>query len=139
MHITTFGPRPNGQRHCRYHADEVVCAPAGRLKIGRRLKACPTFFTMDEAARRRILMEFTCNLCGKPNQCAAGELSREASSCTNCGSNVRTRGLLRALSLELFATSVVLPDFPSMKSLRGAGTSDTAQYAALLAEKFDYK
>src|SRR5258708_21096846 len=84
-------------------------------------------------------IEFTCNPCGKTNRCTAGELSREASSCANCGSNVRTRGLLRALSLELFGTSVVLPDFPGMKSLRGIGTSDTAQYSALLAEKFDYK
>jgi SAM-dependent methyltransferase len=94
---------------------------------------------MDEAARRRILMEFTCNLCGKPNRCVAGELSREASSCANCGSNVRTRGLLRALSVDLFGTNVVVPDFPIMKSLKGIGMSDTAQYAALLAEKFDYK
>src|SRR5260370_16908442 len=84
-------------------------------------------------------IEFTRILCGSTNRCTAGELSREATSCANCGSNVRTRGLLRALSLELFGTSVVLPDFPGMKSLRGLGTSDTAQYAALLAEKFDYK
>ena len=84
-------------------------------------------------------IEFTCNLCGKPNQCATRELTREANSCTSCGSNVRTRAMLRALSLELFGTGLPLPDFPSMKSLRGIGTSDTAQYAARLAEKFDYK
>src|SRR5258706_7489496 len=84
-------------------------------------------------------IQFTCNLCGKPNRCATQELTREARSCTSCGSNVRTRALLRALSLELFGISLPVPDFPYMKSLRGIGTSDTAEYAALLAGKFDYK
>ena len=70
-------------------------------------------------------IEFTCNLCGRPNRCASTELTREARSCASCGSNVRTRSLLRALSLELFGVSLPLPDFPCMKSLRGIGTSET--------------
>jgi SAM-dependent methyltransferase len=84
-------------------------------------------------------IQFTCNLCGQGNRSLVAELDREASSCGSCGSNVRTRSLLRALSLELFGVNLPLPDFPYMKSVRGIGTSDTAQYAALLAGKFDYK
>jgi SAM-dependent methyltransferase len=51
---------------------------------------------------------------------------------------VRTRGLLRALSEELFGASVPLNSFPCLKSLRGLGTSDSESYAAMLREKFDY-
>lgn len=49
------------------------------------------------------------------------------------------RALLRALSLELFGAALPLPDFPRVKSLSGLGTSDSAQYADLLAAKFDYR
>jgi SAM-dependent methyltransferase len=51
---------------------------------------------------------------------------------------VRTRGLLRALSEELFGASVPLYSFPCVKSLRGLGTSDSDSYAVILREKFDY-
>jgi SAM-dependent methyltransferase len=82
---------------------------------------------------------FTCNICGAVNTGAAGTLAREEPSCRSCGSNVRTRGLLQALSLSLFGTNLTLPDFPRVKSLRGLGTSDSNDYAVRLAEKFDYR
>ena len=84
-------------------------------------------------------IQFTCNLCGKGNRRPAQELTRETATCGSCGSTVRERGLLRALSLELFAASLAVPDFPCMKSLRGIGTSDNIHYASLLSEKFDYR
>jgi SAM-dependent methyltransferase len=46
--------------------------------------------------------------------------------------------LLRALSEELFGTSVPLDSFPCVKNLRGLGTSDSDSYAEVLREKFDY-
>ncbi len=91
------------------------------------------------AAQPGRVIDFTCNLCGKPNRRTAAELGRENSSCSSCGCTVRVRGFLRALALELFGTNLTLPDFPRLKSLRGIGTSDTGQYASLLAEKFDYR
>ena len=84
------------------------------------------------------MMEFTCNLCGRPNR-ATKELDRETPSCSSCGSNVRTRALLQALSMELFGASLTLPDFPCVKSSRGIGLSDSHQYADRLAAKFDYR
>ena len=42
------------------------------------------------------------------------------------------------LSNELFGLDLTLPEFPRVKSLRGIGTSDQEEYAARLAEKFDY-
>ena len=83
--------------------------------------------------------EFRCNVCGRANRAPAGGLDRERPSCASCGSNVRVRGLLLALSEELLGTNLALPEFPRIKSLRGLGLSDSPQYADLLAEKLDYR
>jgi hypothetical protein len=77
-------------------------------------------------------------VCGAANQ-RAGGFDREEPSCSACGSNVRMRGLLRALSLEVFGIPLTLPEFPRVKSLRALGTSDGVQYADRLAQKFDYR
>jgi SAM-dependent methyltransferase len=84
-------------------------------------------------------VDYTCNICGKPNRAARELLDREKASCSGCGSNVRMRGLLRALSMELFGVNLALPDFPHIPSLRGLGIGDSRQYARRLAEKFDYQ
>lgn len=88
---------------------------------------------------RASMMEFICNICGSPNRVAREALEREKASCSSCGSSVRTRGLLHALSLELFGVSLPLPDFPRVKSLRGIGLSDSEHYAERLTAKFDYR
>src|SRR5262249_30630481 len=81
---------------------------------------------------------FTCNLCGASN--TAAELSdRERPTCSACGSNVRTRGLVHALSMELFGVSVCLRDFPRVRGLRGLGISDSNQYSETLSARFDYR
>lgn len=85
------------------------------------------------------MVEFTCNICGAFNRCTFDELTREASTCAQCGSNVRTRSLMLLLSLELFGTALTLPDFPRLKHLRGLGMTDWNEYARRLSEKFDYR
>ena len=83
------------------------------------------------------MTEFTCNICGTANP--AAQLGRESPGCNACGSSMRTRSLIHVLSLELFGISLPLPHFPRVKSLRGLGLSDPAQYANLLTAKFDYR
>src|SRR5436190_16292623 len=78
---------------------------------------------------------FICNVCGEHNDYE--QLASEPASCA-CGSNVRTRALIHLLSLELFGESLVLKEFPRLRSIRGLGISDHEVYAGLLAEKFDY-
>jgi len=78
---------------------------------------------------------FTCNICGAPNE--VDHFASEPATCA-CGSNVRLRGLIRLLSIELFGRSLPLPGFPKMKAIRGLGMSDKDCYNRLLAEKFDY-
>ena len=83
--------------------------------------------------------EFTCNLCGATNSYSGKPMERETPGCSTCGSNLRTRTLMYALSMELFGIPLTLPDFPRVKSWRGMGTTDSSQYAVRLAEVFDYK
>jgi SAM-dependent methyltransferase len=82
---------------------------------------------------------FCCNICSWPNAETILPPDRENSSCHHCGSNVRLRGLLYALSLELFGTALTLPDFPRIKSIRGLGTSDSNSYALMLGDRLDYR
>jgi SAM-dependent methyltransferase len=84
------------------------------------------------------MIEFICNVCGSRNHIAEADFATEPESCA-CGSNVRTRALIHLLSLELFGRSLMLPDFPKLKSIRALGMSDKPCYASLLSEKFDYQ
>jgi SAM-dependent methyltransferase len=78
---------------------------------------------------------FTCNICGARNQVES--MVTEPATCS-CGSNVRVRALIHLLSMELFGESLMLRDFPRLKSIRGIGMTDKECYAQILAEKFDY-
>ena len=81
------------------------------------------------------MVTFVCNICGRHNQ--VERLDSEPASCA-CGSNSRIRGLIHLLSMELFGESLVLAEFPVLRSIRGLGMSDHEGYAALLAQKCDY-
>src|SRR6202050_79605 len=82
---------------------------------------------------------FICNVCCARNRLPEQAFEREAPSCEACGSSVRVRSLLHALSNELLGVSLALPDFPRVRSLRGLGLSDGAAYAERLREKLDYR
>lgn len=81
---------------------------------------------------------FRCNLCGTQNSGRPTADDRESAGCRRCGSTVRTRGLIYALSQELFGATMPLADFPRLPGLRGLGISDSSDYAELLSTKFEY-
>jgi SAM-dependent methyltransferase len=81
---------------------------------------------------------FTCNICGRRGRSPEKGRDPEIPTCPGCGSNVRTRSLLLALSRELFGAGLILPAFPRIKSVRGIGIGDSAVYAQRLEQKFDY-
>jgi SAM-dependent methyltransferase len=84
-------------------------------------------------------MDFVCNVCGGETfDCALKELPREARTCVHCGSSIRSRSVIHALSLALFGRSLSLPEFPADPSIVGLGLSDWVCYAKSLAEKFSY-
>lgn len=82
-------------------------------------------------------MKFTCNLCGNETEQNEG-FHREGGACRSCGSNVRFRVLMLALSNELFGRPIALADFPEHKEIRGLGLSDAPHYAAGLERCFSY-
>jgi ribosomal protein S14 len=83
-------------------------------------------------------IDFRCNICGKPNSFPRAELKREVESCRHCGSTLRWRSIIHALSMELFGKSLALPDFPHRPDLAGVGLSDWEGYARPLSEKLNY-
>lgn len=81
---------------------------------------------------------FTCNICGSSCIEQASRLSREEISCMACGSTVRMRGIIHALSIGLFGKPIKLPDFELNKSIVGCGMSDWEKYAIPLSKKLSY-
>lgn len=85
------------------------------------------------------MASFVCNICGAGNSDSGQPFERETPSCSSCGSNLRTRALIGALSTELFGLPLALPHFPHVSSWRGLGASDSPLYAERLAKLFDYR
>lgn len=84
-------------------------------------------------------LSFRCNICGQACKAKAASLSREEPSCDGCGSTVRFRAIIHVLSVELFGTSLALPDFPERRDITGIGMSDWEGYAISLARKLNYQ
>lgn len=83
-------------------------------------------------------LSFVCNVCSTECAVPVGLLERETASCSGCGSTVRMRAVVDALSRSIYGESRVLSDFPVDKGIRGVGMSDWAEYADRLQSKFDY-
>jgi SAM-dependent methyltransferase len=82
---------------------------------------------------------FRCNICGETSQTQIVNMDRESRTCTACGSTLRWRSVIHALSMELFGESLALPDFPASKDIAGIGMTDWEGYAVPLAEKLNYQ
>ena len=86
-----------------------------------------------------MAVNFRCNLCGSPNSAPLAQLSREAPSCTACGSNVRFRAMAHLVVREILGQDIALPEAPRHREIAGLGLSDVAACAVPLAEKFSYE
>jgi SAM-dependent methyltransferase len=84
-------------------------------------------------------LTFTCNVCGGVSTVPRAALDRESATCAACGSSVRYRAIVHALSTALFGTSLPLAEFPERRDLRGVGLSDWEGYTGLLASKLGYR
>lgn len=84
------------------------------------------------------LVRFRCNVCSKRTSFPRKEFKRDIWSCRHCGSTVRWRSIIHALSMELFGKSLAIDDFPYRPDLVGIGLSDWDGYAVRLAEKLGY-
>jgi SAM-dependent methyltransferase len=82
---------------------------------------------------------FRCNLCGVQSTSPI-ELTRmrEEVSCESCGSTLRLRTLVSAISNFVYGESRVLEECPPRPDISGVGLSDHRGLAALLENKFNY-
>lgn len=86
------------------------------------------------------LLTFVCNVCGMPNADVPLSLvsDREGNSCRACGSSLRVRSVIHALTSEIFRRSLPLPSAPPSKLIHGLGMSDWEGYAKPLERIFSY-
>lgn len=85
------------------------------------------------------ILSFRCNICGSACSHPAAALGRELASCRSCGSTVRMRAMMHALTRAMYGYGIALPDLPVNKEIVGIGMSDWIGYATPLAEKFAYQ
>lgn len=67
------------------------------------------------------------------------ELEREKPTCKRCGSTVRFRWIVHALSTELFGRSICLQDFPLAKAVTGIGMSEWGGITDVLEKCLSFK
>jgi SAM-dependent methyltransferase len=87
---------------------------------------------------RKDFFNFRCNICGHLATFPNAKIKREVWSCYYCMSTLRWRGIIHALSNELFGESLALPDFPVRPDIVGIGLSDWDGYASILEKKLSY-
>jgi|GEM_PF-249764 len=85
------------------------------------------------------LIEFRCNICSANVSTPRSKIRREMRSCSNCGSTLRWRSIVHALSLELFGRSLAIAEFPVRFDLKGVGLTDWQGYAEPLSRRLDYR
>src|SRR5579871_5752851 len=101
----------------------------------------------DPFRRHRVSREWmssrrpfwTCNICGSLSDVPPSEIDREVPSCLSCGSSLRQRAVVAALSLNLFGESIPIDAFPRAPDIRGVGISDWDGYAKRLARRLGYR
>lgn len=94
-----------------------------------------------ERFRRSTLLPtaFLCNICGAPCVATRGKIRRESVSCRWCGSTVRFRSIIDALSTRMYGKSLSLSQIGKMPPKKGLGLSDWTGYAERLANLTDYR
>jgi SAM-dependent methyltransferase len=89
-------------------------------------------------SRSTTTLEFTCNICGAPNRVETAAVAREANTCSLCGSILRWRSVIAALSIARYGRSIPVEEFPPDRATIGLGMSDWDVYASRLAKVFAY-
>lgn len=82
---------------------------------------------------------FRCNICGSATASPKTAFGREAASCHSCGSTVRMRSIVHALSHQLFGECLAIEDLPVHPEIKGIGMSDWPGYAWRLMHRLGYR
>lgn len=84
-------------------------------------------------------LQYDCNICGRANAIDLAAMEREARTCLGCGSTLRHRSVIAALSRKLFAgKSLALDAWQGVEGLEVTGVSDAELIARALGQKVSY-
>jgi SAM-dependent methyltransferase len=84
-------------------------------------------------------LQYECNICGRRNAIDLAAIERESRTCLGCGSTLRHRSVVAALSRKLFAgRSLALDEWQGVEGLEVKGVSDAELVARALAQKVSY-
>ena len=95
--------------------------------------------SLSSVAPLDFMVPFRCNICGTANRVSHRQFAREFQSCTECGSSLRMRAVVRCLSLLLFGRSLSLTEMSANPSIQGIGLSDWEGYSGDVARLFSYR
>ena len=130
--------------------DCFYCCPAKHQIVNKNIKQIglsplrrfrQALATINKPMTKNIVegsLSFTCNICGHSNAVLVKVLDRERPTCLGCGSNMRFRSLMHALTVGLWGKEVKLLNLGTRKDIVGIGMTDARMYADLLTQKFDY-
>jgi GT2 family glycosyltransferase len=104
-----------------------------------RLTRHKTAVMMPEGLLAPAAKAFSCNVCGANREIVLSELMRDLASCLSCGSTLRHRAIIAALTTVLDGSPRRLSDIPIRPHVRGTGLSDWPGYAHYLALGFAYR
>lgn len=92
----------------------------------------------DSASVLPEILQWRCNLCGAGNATPALQVEREHGQCSGCGSVMRFRSLMLALTERLHGHPSAMAELPTAKHIVGIGMSDSNCYADHLERLYDY-
>lgn len=96
-------------------------------------------FTLGLGRSRGAILKFRCNICSNEVRCPVEiVMSREAPSCYRCGSSLRFRSVIAALTERLTGKAAPLSEVMPDRSIVGLGLSDSLVYADRLERLFNY-
>lgn len=119
----------------------LTARSAMTLRLGRIIQQLRHLSSLPKASGQTPgTLHYACNICGRNNAVDLCNLARDERTCLGCGSTLRQRGLITALSRKLFdGKSIKLDDWASIPSVHVKGVSDADLVANALSQKLDYQ
>ena len=111
------------------------------LQLGRIIQQLRHLSALPKASGKAPgTLHYACNICGRNNAVSLCTLPRDERTCLGCGSTLRQRSLISALSRKLFdGKSINLDAWTNIPTIRFKGISDADLISNALSQKLDYQ
>jgi len=137
--VLVCNTRPGLRYLCGMRAQNSLIRAAGRIKRRLSLYRVQLKFLVDIVLLRKGYVDFVCNICGCRCRSPLSAMTREKPACYGCGSTMRNRSVINALSIALWDKPLALTDYPLEKMRKGIGMTDSNNYAVPLTARLGYR